>query len=133
MTNILEAQRNGKSYFAHPARATTSAKYFPCLVCPREAVETTPALRAVPAAAAAVLPRHAPDADNAIFAIWDLGFWISVLGFKLNTFTKPLADRREKSLQPSLLDRLRGTAQEKIEVFRKLTGEKEVARRVDYR
>jgi hypothetical protein len=58
---------------------------------------------------------------------------ISILGFKLNTFTKPLTDRREKSLKPSLLDRLRGATQEKFEVFRKLTGEKEVARRVDYR
>lgn len=58
---------------------------------------------------------------------------ISILGFKLKTSVKPLADRREKSLRSSLLDRLRGATQEKIEVFRKLTGEKEVARRVDYR
>jgi len=39
-------------------------------------VETTPPLRAVPAAAAAALPRHVPDVDNTVFTIWDLGFKI---------------------------------------------------------
>jgi len=83
LTNIFGAQRNGKSYFARPARATTSARYFPCLGCPQEAVETTPVLRAVPAAAAAALPRHAPDVDNTIFTISDFGFTIWDLRFKI--------------------------------------------------
>ena len=76
LTNIFGAQGNGKSYFARPARATTSARYFPCLGCPQEAVETTPALRAAPAVVVAVRPRPAPDADNTIFAISDFGFGI---------------------------------------------------------
>ena len=76
LTNIFGAQRNGKSYFARPARATISTRYFLCLGCPQEAVETTPALRAVPAVAVAALPRHAPDADNTVFTISDLGFGV---------------------------------------------------------
>ncbi len=50
---------------------------------------------------------------------------LSVLGFKLNTFTSPLSDRREKPIRSSL--------KEKFEIFRKLTGEREAARRIDYR
>lgn len=61
------------------------------------------------------------------------GDGLSVLGFKLNTFTSPLSDRREKPLRPSILDRFRGATKEKYEVFRKITGERDVARRVDYR
>ena len=76
LTNIFGAQGNGKSYFARPARATISTRYFPCLGCPQEAVETTPALRAVPAAAVVARPRPAPDVDNTIFAILDFGFRI---------------------------------------------------------
>jgi len=78
LTNIFGAQGNGKSYFARPARATVSARYFPCLGCPQEAVETTPALRAVPAAAAAARHRPAPDVDNTVFlfTILDFGFGI---------------------------------------------------------
>ena len=49
---------------------------------------------------------------------------LSVLGFKLNTFTSPLSDRREKPLRQ---------LKEKFEIFRKLTGDREVARRIDYR
>ena len=37
LTNIFGAQRNGKSYFARPARATVSTRYFLCLGCPLEA------------------------------------------------------------------------------------------------
>jgi len=76
LTNIFGAQGNGKSYFARLARVTTSAKYFPCLGCPQETVETTPALRAVPAVAVAARPRPAPDVDNTVFAISDFGFTI---------------------------------------------------------
>ena len=76
LTNIFGAQGNGKSYFAHPARATTSTRYFLCLGCPQEAVETTLPLRAVPAAAVAARHRLAPDVDNTIFAISDFGFTI---------------------------------------------------------
>lgn len=57
---------------------------------------------------------------------------LSILGFKLNTFMHPLADRREKPLQPSFLDHFK-TTKERFEVFRKLTGDREVARRIDYR
>lgn len=57
---------------------------------------------------------------------------ISILGLKLNTFRQPLTERREKSARSSILDRWR-TTKERFEVFRKLTGEKDVARRVDYR
>jgi len=39
-------------------------------------VETTPSLRAVPAVVVAVRPRHAPDADNTVFTISDLGFGV---------------------------------------------------------
>ena len=76
LTNIFGAQRNGKSYFAHPARATTSTRYFLCLECLWEAVEMTPPLRAVPAAVVAARHRLAPDADNTIFVILDFGFRI---------------------------------------------------------
>lgn len=58
---------------------------------------------------------------------------LSILGFKLNTFTRPLTERSEKSLQPSVLDRFRGATKERYEVFRKITGDREVAKRVDYR
>ena len=76
LTNIFGAQRNGKSYFARHAKATTSARYFPCLECLWEAVEMTPPLRAVPAAAVAARHRHVPDVDNTVFAISDLRFVI---------------------------------------------------------
>ena len=39
-------------------------------------METTPPLRAVPAAAVAAQPRHVPDVDNTVFAISDFGFKI---------------------------------------------------------
>jgi hypothetical protein len=57
---------------------------------------------------------------------------ISLLGLRLNTFTQPLSERRERAVRPSFLDRWRGT-KERFEVFRRITGERDVARRVDYR
>lgn len=50
---------------------------------------------------------------------------LSILGFKLNTFTNPLSDRRERPIRSSL--------KEKFEIFRKITGDREAARRIDYR
>ena len=50
---------------------------------------------------------------------------LSVLGFKLNTFTNPLSDRKERPIRSSI--------KEKFEVFRKLTEEKEVAKPNNYR
>ena len=92
LTNIFGAQRNGKSYFAHPARATTSTRYFPCLECLWEAAEMTPPLRAVPAAVVAARHRLAPDADNTIFC--DFGFLISDLGFKIVNRTSYIVHRK---------------------------------------
>ena len=60
------------------------------------------------------------------------GNGLSILGFKLNTFANPLSDRKEKPIRPSILDRFRDT-KERFEVFRKVTGDRDVARRVDYR
>jgi len=52
------------------------------------------------------------------------------LSLKLNTFSKPL--KGEKPFKLPFLQRLR-KIKEKYEVFRKVTGERDVARRVDYR
>jgi len=78
LTNIFGAQRNGKNYFARPARAIISTRYFLCLECLWEAVGMTSPLRAVPAAVAAARHRLAPDVDNTVFL-----FTISDLGFKI--------------------------------------------------
>ncbi len=58
------------------------------------------------------------------------GRGVSDLALKLSVTSEPLA--REKSFIEPFIDRLRGL-QEKYEVFQKNTGEREAARRIDYR
>jgi len=50
---------------------------------------------------------------------------------QLKTNKEPLP-KREKVIQPSLLDRTK-SSKERFEMMRKITGEREIARRVDYR
>ena len=50
---------------------------------------------------------------------------------QLKTSKNPIP-QREKTIQPSILDRTK-SSKERFEVMRKITGEKEIARRVDYR
>ncbi|MBI4992420.1 MAG: PrgI family protein [Candidatus Harrisonbacteria bacterium] len=50
---------------------------------------------------------------------------------QLKTSRKPLP-KREKSIEPAILDRA-VSSKERFEMMRKITGEREVARRVDYR
>lgn len=50
---------------------------------------------------------------------------------QLKTSKNPIP-QREKTIEPSLLDRTR-SSKERFEMMRKITGEKEMARRVDYR
>lgn len=50
---------------------------------------------------------------------------------QLKTSKNPIP-QREKIIQPSILDRTK-SSKERFEVMRKITGEKEIARRVDYR
>jgi len=50
---------------------------------------------------------------------------------QLKTSREPLP-KREKAIEPSLLDRTK-SSKERFEMMRKITGEKEMARRVDYR
>lgn len=46
--------------------------------------------------------------------------------------TKNPIPKREKAVAPSILDRVK-SSKERFEMMRKITGEKEIARRVDYR
>lgn len=46
--------------------------------------------------------------------------------------TRASIPKREKAIQPSVLEQLRGS-KERFEMLRRITGEKEMARRVDYR
>lgn len=48
------------------------------------------------------------------------------------TTSKTPISQREKSISPSILDRVK-SSKERFEMMRKLTGEREMARRVDYR
>lgn len=50
---------------------------------------------------------------------------------QLKTTKQPLP-KREKAIKPSILDRVK-SSKERFEMMRKITGEREVARRVDYR
>ncbi len=50
---------------------------------------------------------------------------------QLNTSKNPIP-QREKVIAPSVLDRVK-SSKERFEMMRKITGEKEMARRVDYR
>ena len=50
---------------------------------------------------------------------------------QLNTSKNPIP-QREKTIKPSILDRTK-SSKERFEMMRKITGEKEMARRVDYR
>lgn len=50
---------------------------------------------------------------------------------QMKTSKNPIP-QREKTIEPSLLDRTR-SSKERFEMMRKITGEKEMARRVDYR
>lgn len=50
---------------------------------------------------------------------------------QLKTSKNPIP-QREKAIEPSILDRTR-SSKERFEMMRKITGEKEMARRVDYR
>ena len=50
---------------------------------------------------------------------------------QLKTSKNPIP-QREKTIQPSILDRTT-SSKERFEMMRKITGEKEMARRVDYR
>lgn len=50
---------------------------------------------------------------------------------QLNTSKNPIP-QREKAISPSVLDRVK-SSKERFEMMRKITGEKEMARRVDYR
>jgi hypothetical protein len=50
---------------------------------------------------------------------------------QLKTTRQPIP-KREKVIAPSILDRVK-SSKERFEVMRKITGEREVARRVDYR
>lgn len=50
---------------------------------------------------------------------------------QMKTSKNPIP-QREKAIQPSILDRTK-SSKERFEVMRKITGEKEMARRVDYR
>lgn len=50
---------------------------------------------------------------------------------QLKTSKNPIP-KREKAIEPSILDRTR-SSKERFEMMRKITGEKEMARRVDYR
>ncbi len=56
---------------------------------------------------------------------------LDALELQLKTSTQPIS-KREKSFRPSILARLHPN-KEMFELFRKATGEGEVARRVDYR
>lgn len=50
---------------------------------------------------------------------------------QLKTSKNPIP-QREKTIEPSILDRTK-SSKERFEMMRKITGEKEMARRVDYR
>ena len=50
---------------------------------------------------------------------------------QLKTTKEPIP-KREKKIEPSILDRTK-SSKERFEMMRKITGEKEMARRVDYR
>ncbi len=50
---------------------------------------------------------------------------------QLNTSKNPIP-QREKAVAPSVLDRVK-SSKERFEMMRKITGDKEMARRVDYR
>lgn len=50
---------------------------------------------------------------------------------QLKTTKEPIP-KREKKIEPSILDRTK-SSKERFEMMRKITGEREVARRVDYR
>jgi len=52
--------------------------------------------------------------------------------FKQLTTSKNPIPKREKAIAPSLLDRTK-SSKERFEMMRKITGEREMARRVDYR
>ena len=50
---------------------------------------------------------------------------------QLKTSKEPIP-KREKKMEPSILDRVK-SSKERFEMMRKITGEREMARRVDYR
>jgi len=50
---------------------------------------------------------------------------------QIKTSKQPVP-KREKTIAPSILDRVR-SSKERFEMMRKITGEREIARRVDYR
>lgn len=52
--------------------------------------------------------------------------------FKQLTTSKNPIPKREKTIAPSLLDRVK-SSKERFEMMRKITGDREMARRVDYR
>lgn len=56
---------------------------------------------------------------------------LSNLMDQIKTSKNPLPER-EKMIQPSILDRTK-SSKERFEVMRKITGDKEMARRVDYK
>ncbi|MCL5017086.1 MAG: PrgI family protein [Patescibacteria group bacterium] len=66
-------------------------------------------------------PAQIKEGANPLNDIWQ----------KLLTSKTPIP-AREKTTQPAIFDQFR-SHQEKYEVFRKITGEKEMARRVDYK
>ena len=59
------------------------------------------------------------------------GFNLENLWQQLTTSKAPIPER-EKTLQPSILDRVK-SSKERFEIIRRITGDREVARRIDYR
>ena len=43
------------------------------------------------------------------------------------------SQKGEKAFQPTIIDRQEKSSKERFEVMRKITGEKEIAKRIDYR
>lgn len=79
---------------------------------------------AVPAAAAPKLPEaksKIAQAKSRLDSLWE----------QLKTSKEPIP-KREKKMEPSILDRVK-SSKERFEMMRKITGEQEMARRVDYR
>jgi len=50
---------------------------------------------------------------------------------QLKTSKNPLP-KREKAIKPSILEQIK-SKEERFEIMRKITGEKEIAKRIDYR
>lgn len=74
---------------------------------------------------------RAPAADERAQFASEARSLLSKLIDQVKTSKNPLPER-EKTIQPSILDRVK-SSKERFEMMRKITGDKEMARRVDYK